>query len=95
MSGGGIGIAGVASTSEMQGIKRYKDRSKYKEWEFVFDMSSLQQLQNPQQQQQQQQQQGQLGQNGLVGQPSTPTAPQQPPPGLGGITSPPSTGNGP
>jgi len=96
LSSGGIGIAGVASTSEMQGIKRYKDRSKYKEWEFVFDMSSLQQIQNPQQQQQQQQQ-GQAGQNGQIGQigqPSTPTAPQQPPPGLGGITQPPS-GNGP
>jgi hypothetical protein len=95
LSGGGIGIAGVASTSEFQGIKRYKDRSKYKEWEFVFDMSSLQQLQNPQQQQQQQQQQGQAGQNGQIGQPPTPTTPQQPPPGLGGITGPPSSGNGP
>jgi hypothetical protein len=53
VTGGGIGIAGVASRSELRGIKRYNDRSKYKEWEFVFDMSKLQQLQQPQGQQQQ------------------------------------------
>ena len=34
---GGAGIAGVASTQAGVGIKRYNDRSKYKEWEFVFD----------------------------------------------------------
>jgi hypothetical protein len=49
IAGGGIGIAGVASTSPYEGIKRYKDHSKYKEWEFVFDASSMQQLQAPQQ----------------------------------------------
>ena len=48
VAGGGIGIAGVASRSELRGIKRYNDRSKYKEWEFVFDMSKLQQQQQPQ-----------------------------------------------
>ncbi len=31
------GIAGVASTFEGVGIKIYHERSKYKEWEFVFD----------------------------------------------------------
>jgi hypothetical protein len=33
--GGGIG--GVASTLEAEGIKLYKERSKYNEWEFVYD----------------------------------------------------------
>jgi type II secretory pathway pseudopilin PulG len=31
------GIAGVASTSERSGVKVYKDRELYKEWEFVYD----------------------------------------------------------
>jgi hypothetical protein len=78
VAGGGIGIAGVASKSELQGIKRYKDKSKYKEWEFVFDMSALQQLQNPQQQPQTQPQQAQPQQ----------TQPQQAPPQPGGGTPP-------
>ena len=34
---GGAGIAGVASTQLGVGIKRYNDRTKYKEWEFIFD----------------------------------------------------------
>jgi hypothetical protein len=51
LAGGGIGIAGVASKSEYRGIKRYNDRSKYKEWEFVFDLSKLQQQQQGGQQQ--------------------------------------------
>ena len=34
---GGGGIAGVASNQNGVGIKRYNDRKKYKEWEFVFD----------------------------------------------------------
>ncbi len=34
---GGAGIAGVASNQVGVGIKRYNDRQKYKEWEFVFD----------------------------------------------------------
>jgi type II secretory pathway pseudopilin PulG len=34
---GGGGIAGVASNATGSGIKRYNERSKYKEWEFVFD----------------------------------------------------------
>lgn len=34
---GGTGIAGVASNAGGSGIKRYNEKSKYKEWEFVFD----------------------------------------------------------
>ena len=33
----GGGIAGVASTVERSGIKIYNDRSKYNEWEFIYD----------------------------------------------------------
>ena len=33
----GGGIAGVASTIEKTGIKIYNDRSKYNEWEFIYD----------------------------------------------------------
>ncbi len=33
----GGGIAGVASTVERTGIKIYNDRSKYNEWEFIYD----------------------------------------------------------
>jgi type II secretory pathway pseudopilin PulG len=34
---GGGGIAGVASNAPGTGIKRYNERGKYKEWEFVYD----------------------------------------------------------
>jgi hypothetical protein len=33
----GGGIAGVASTLEAEGIKAYNDRTKYNEWEFIYD----------------------------------------------------------
>jgi len=33
----GGGIAGVASKLEAEGVKTYKDRRKYNEWEFVYD----------------------------------------------------------
>ncbi len=33
----GGGIAGVASKLEAQGIKVYNERTKYNEWEFVYD----------------------------------------------------------
>ena len=36
----GPGIAGVASTFEGESIKTYNKRTKYKEWEFVFDPSA-------------------------------------------------------
>ncbi len=35
--GGGGGIAGVASKLEQKSIMRYDDRTKYNEWEFVYD----------------------------------------------------------
>jgi len=35
----GAGIAGVATKVEGEGIKVYNDRSKYKEWEFIYDLS--------------------------------------------------------
>lgn len=31
------GIAGVASKADMEGIRKYNDRTNYKEWEFLFD----------------------------------------------------------
>ena len=34
------GIAGVASKREGPSIKSYRDRTKYQEWEFVFDASA-------------------------------------------------------
>ena len=33
----GEGIAGVATKAEGEGIKVYNERSKYKEWEFLYD----------------------------------------------------------
>jgi hypothetical protein len=62
---GAIGIAGVASTSTAASIKRYKERGKYSEWEFVFDLA----------QQQQQQQQGAQPRPGTPGQTGTPAGP--------------------
>jgi hypothetical protein len=35
----GGGIAGVATKVDGEGIKVYNDRSKYKEWEFIYDLS--------------------------------------------------------
>lgn len=35
----GGGVAGVASKRELEGIKIYKDRKKYNEWEFVYDVT--------------------------------------------------------
>jgi hypothetical protein len=73
---GGVGIAGVASTSTGASIKRYKDKGKYSEWEFVFDLAA--------QQQQQQQRPGQNGQTNPTGQPGQPAGP----PGLFPATNP-------
>ena len=36
-SGLGAGLVGIATTIEMEGIRRYKDHSNYSEWEFIFD----------------------------------------------------------
>ncbi len=35
----GAGLAGVASKREQEGIKTYNDRTKYNEWEFVYDVT--------------------------------------------------------
>jgi hypothetical protein len=35
----GGGIAGIASKVEEEGIKRYRDRKLYNEWEFVYDVT--------------------------------------------------------
>jgi len=71
LSGGGIGIAGVASKAEFEGIKRYKDQGAYNKWEFTWDMSTMQQMQ------QQQMPQGQTGQGNspFQGQPQTQSNP--------------------
>jgi hypothetical protein len=33
----GEGIAGVATKADGEGIKVYNEKSKYKEWEFLYD----------------------------------------------------------
>ena len=43
----GGGIAGVASTAESDAIMIYQDRSKYNEWEFVYDPTKERPLPNP------------------------------------------------
>ncbi len=48
MGGMGPGIAGVASTAEGEGIKIYNERRKYKEWEFVYDMTKDPAITGPQ-----------------------------------------------
>jgi len=43
----GGGIAGVASTAKSDAIMIYQDRSKYNEWEFVYDPTKEKPLPNP------------------------------------------------
>jgi type II secretory pathway pseudopilin PulG len=43
----GGGVAGVASTAQAPSIMVYNDRSKYNEWEFIFDLSKQRGLINP------------------------------------------------
>jgi len=43
----GAGLAGVASTSDGEGVKVYNDRSLYAEWEFIFDPAKVKQIPNP------------------------------------------------
>lgn len=84
LTGGGTGIAGVASNADGKGIHIINDHSKYKEWEFVYDLKNDKSVLGQQQQLQQLQQNGLqqngLQQNGLQAQPQ-PTQPQpvQPP----------------
>jgi hypothetical protein len=61
LTGGGPGIAGVASTADGLGIHVINEHNKYKEWEFIYDLkndkSALGQAQQLQQLQQMQPQQ--------------------------------------
>jgi hypothetical protein len=43
----GGGIAGVASTAEADAIMVYNERTKYNEWEFIFDLTKQRGLMNP------------------------------------------------
>jgi hypothetical protein len=43
----GVGIAGIASLADQEGIKLINDRSNYKEWEFIFDPRRVPPLPNP------------------------------------------------
>ena len=43
----GPGIAGVASTSEDEGILVYNDKTKYNEWEFIYDPTKEKRPANP------------------------------------------------
>jgi hypothetical protein len=45
----GGGIAGVASTGEGEGVKKYNDRTIYQEWEFIFDPAKVKIIPNPNQ----------------------------------------------
>jgi hypothetical protein len=87
---GAGGLAGVASNFKGPSIKIYKDRQKYNEWEFIFDLKQG----LPGQQQPQGAQQGQ----GLAppGQgPTGPTPTPSPTPGTGAGTPPPTQPNQP
>jgi hypothetical protein len=73
-SGNTGGIAGVASTAEGKGIHVVNDHSKYKEWEFVYDLKKDKSIVGAAgvNQQQQLQQQMQQNQNGALGGSSSP-----------------------
>jgi hypothetical protein len=43
----GGGLAGIASTSEGEGVKSYNDHTLYAEWEFIFDPAKVKQIPNP------------------------------------------------
>jgi hypothetical protein len=76
-SGNTGGIAGVASTAEGKGIHVINERTKYKEWEFVYDVKKDKTVVgaaavNQQQNVQQQMQQNQNGSNSPFGNSSSP-----------------------
>jgi hypothetical protein len=73
LTGGGSGIAGVASNADGQGIHIIGDRSKYKEWEFIYDLKNDKSALGQQQQLQQLQQQQLLQQNPQQPAPVRPT----------------------
>jgi hypothetical protein len=79
-SGNTGGIAGVASTADGKGIHKVNDRSKYKEWEFIYDLKKDKTVVgaatvNAQQNVQQQMQQNQNGSNSPFGSSPTSTSP--------------------
>ncbi len=87
VSGGMTGIAGVGGAAEGKGIHVVNDHTKYKEWEFIYDIKNDataigQGAVQQQQLLQQQQQQNQLQQPGSQLQQPTPsgTTPSAPPP---------------
>ncbi len=93
------GIAGVASTAEGKGIHVVNDHTKYKEWEFVYDIKKdktvvgAQGVAAQQQMQQQMQQPGGLsapGSSPFGSSPSTSTSPTASPAPAGPTTPPPS-----
>lgn len=76
------GIAGVGGTAEGQGIHVINDHTKYKEWEFIYDIKNDKTaigagavMQNQLLQQQQQQNQQQQQQQSSPGPAANPTAP--------------------
>jgi len=78
----GGGIAGVASKREQEGIKVYRDKTKYNEWEFVYDITKDQSRAGgavPGQQQQGQQQPGNAQSGNLQPGMQTPTQQMTPP----------------
>jgi hypothetical protein len=82
----GSGIAGVASTVESNAIMIYNDRSKYNEWEFVYDPTKEKPLPNP-------------NGGGAIGTPasqmgSSPFAPGPAPGGAGATMTPPGATTG-
>ena len=81
LSGGGTGLAGVASTAKGQGIHVINERKKYREWEFVYDLKKDKSSSGLVQQQQQLQQMGMPGVGAQPGlQPGVGTQP-----GMGGM----------
>jgi len=44
---GGSGMVGVASTADSEGIMVYNQRTNYKEWEFIYDVTKDRPLPNP------------------------------------------------
>jgi hypothetical protein len=80
----GAGLAGVASTREQEGIKTYNQRTKYNEWEFVYDITK-----DPAKNGGMQGAAGAPGANGAQGKPPGQSTPPGPPM-TGGMPSPPS-----
>lgn len=77
----GGGIAGVASNLEREGIKIYKEKTAYNEWEFVYDMSKDPTMANNGAGQTAAPRTGQPGVPGVPGQQPTTPIPAPRPPG--------------